>query len=279
MPPYLPPLDSLYEKAPSQPLSENYAPFDGIQYKVRTKDSIANIASRGGRSAKLLMKFAFGTDDPREVNWYLRNRVGCKAYCPNKHNFSFSDDADPGLIWLPSKVYARLTETPVPAAHRYDAPGISPRYVQKTSNVCWGAAVANIYDWKKRKPRRRVTEALTEIGFRWGLLYESGSYITGPTFRSLAGDAGLRSHATGDFLQDHYWMSILKSRGQMLMLQSAYGSWTHWIVITGYEVQADGRLSVIYVDPGDGIQYSSFADVLYSKLLEAPTQVAKVWSY
>ncbi|MEZ6063463.1 MAG: papain-like cysteine protease family protein [Planctomycetaceae bacterium] len=279
MPPHLPPLDSSFERAPSRPLPENYAPFDGIQYKVTNTDTIANIASRGGRSAKFVMDYAFGTHDPREVNWYLRNRVGCKAYGPKKQNFAFSDAADPGLIWLPRQVYTRLTEKPKPTAHRYDTPGIYPRYRQKTSNVCWGAAVANIYDWKKRKPRRRVTEALTEIGLQWGFLYETGSYMTGPTFRSLAKDAGLRPHATGDFLQDDYWMSTIKSRGQMLMLQSAYGAWTHWIVITGYEVQADGKLTVIYVDPGDGIQYRSSADTMYSKLLDAATQVAKVWSF
>ncbi|CAN0458453.1 unnamed protein product, partial [Hapterophycus canaliculatus] len=58
-------------------------------------------AIRTGLSAKYLMKYAFGTTDPRNVNWYLRMVVGCKALGTFGKNYEFTTSADPGLIWLP----------------------------------------------------------------------------------------------------------------------------------------------------------------------------------
>ena len=122
-------------------------------------------------------------------------------------------------------------------------------------------------------------KALGEIGWEWELLYSAGSYLQGPQFKSLAADAGLKKVALGGFLDDQVWMETIHKRGALLMLQKAYGIWTHWIVLTGYELKADGKLWIDYVDPADGRKFGEPADALYAKCLDAPTRIAKVWGY
>ena len=52
-----------------------------------------------------LIWFNFGTDDPREVNWYMHHYVGCWKSNDGR-NFSFKD-ADPGLVYMPPLRYKR----------------------------------------------------------------------------------------------------------------------------------------------------------------------------
>src|SRR5262249_39738478 len=40
-----------------------------------------------------------------QVNWYLREYVGCVHSLDGGRNWAFSSDADPGYIFLPNKVY------------------------------------------------------------------------------------------------------------------------------------------------------------------------------
>jgi hypothetical protein len=240
--------------------------LSAIEYKVQDGDSLARIAYDGGIPPDTLLYYCFGTTDPREVNWYLRNRVGCKAYDPQVKNFSFSTSADPGLIWLPDHVYRRIKRKTRPAAHQYSVPGIIPRYWQKSANVCWGAAVANIYDWRIKHPRRTATMALAEIGSKWEATYTAGDYLQGPEFKELAADAGLKPLNIGDFRDDQIWMDTIKKRGALLILQKASGSWTHWIVISGYEYDSSHKLHISYVDPADGGKYSESADASTKKV-------------
>ena len=199
-------------------------------------------------------------------------------YSADGKNYSFSTSADPGLIWLPERVYRRVVAKPKPAPHKYSTPGIIPRYAQKSGTVCWGAAVANIYDWKKRT-RRTATAALAEIGSRWETLYNAGDYLEGPVFKELASDAGLKPFPIGDFRDDLVWMDTIRKQGPLLILQKAAGAWTHWIVISGYEYDSSNKLWIEYVDAADGLKYSETADAIYEKSLDARTQISKVWGY
>ncbi len=277
-PPHLPALAPEYEREPAKKTPAWIQPLNGILYKVRDGDNLAEIARKGGIPAATLLHYCFGTTDVREVNWYLRNRVGCKFYSLDGKNYSFSASADPGEIWLPDYVYRRITAKPKPAPHKYSTPYTIPRYAQKSGIVCWGAAVANIYDWKKRT-RRTATEALAEIGARWEALYNAGDYLIGPQFRELASDAGLKPLSIGDFLDDQVWMDTIRARGPLLILQKAGGPWTHWIVISGYEYDSSDKLWIDYIDAADGLKYSERADAIYEKSLDAPTQVSRVWGY
>src|SRR4051794_35818422 len=48
-----------------------------------------------------LMYYNFHTTNPAYVNWYLREYVGCRVPDHRRMNWKFSNDADPGKIWIP----------------------------------------------------------------------------------------------------------------------------------------------------------------------------------
>ena len=87
-PPHLPPLhpDFELEPPPKRKRGEWFKPVNGIQYKVQDGDNLADLALKGGMSSDALLEYAFGTTVPREVNWYLNNRVGCKFYSADVEN-------------------------------------------------------------------------------------------------------------------------------------------------------------------------------------------------
>lgn len=92
------------EKEPRPALPPNHRPADSIPYKVTdldTNDGWAGVARRNGVDAQKLIFFNFQTNNSDEVNWYLRNRVGCDLATDDRQNWKFSSSASPGIIYLP----------------------------------------------------------------------------------------------------------------------------------------------------------------------------------
>ena len=70
------------------------------RYRVRDGDYWGSVARRDMWSdPKGLVQFNFGTTKPEEVNWYLREFVGCNVSNDGGKNWSFSDSASPGHIY------------------------------------------------------------------------------------------------------------------------------------------------------------------------------------
>lgn len=104
------------EKRPvPQPIT--WAPPKGsFPYKVKNKDTWTSIAANfQAKSAQYLIFFNFyvfvdlknpnknsATD---QVNWYLREYVGCNVSNDGGRNWAFSDSAKPGIIHIPTKTY------------------------------------------------------------------------------------------------------------------------------------------------------------------------------
>jgi hypothetical protein len=91
------------EKPPRQPLQRNFRPQESYEYKVVDGDSWVKLAARLGIDVQKLIYFNFRTNDPGEVNWYLREYTGCKVPTADRMNWTFSDSAWPGKIYLPNK--------------------------------------------------------------------------------------------------------------------------------------------------------------------------------
>ena len=89
------------EKVPRNPLSKNFRPTNSEPYRVRDGDNWKSVAAKLGIDVGLLIEFNFHTKDPREVNYYLRDRVGCVLQTPDKNNWRFSSAAKPGIIYIP----------------------------------------------------------------------------------------------------------------------------------------------------------------------------------
>lgn len=72
-------------------------------FEIKTKDApnLGNIADVYGITWQDLVLMNFRTLNPLEINWYLRNRFGCKNH--NGTYYLFSRDDNPGYLLVPEK--------------------------------------------------------------------------------------------------------------------------------------------------------------------------------
>jgi len=87
----------------------DWQPPMSVPYKVKgsndknnpKRDTWISVGRQYNVDVKKLIWFNFQTENPDEVNWYLRRNVGCNVPTPNGRNWMFSDSASPGFIYLP----------------------------------------------------------------------------------------------------------------------------------------------------------------------------------
>jgi hypothetical protein len=74
-----------------------------LPHKVSDNESFETLALKYGVTAKEIALHNFGTSDPNEINWYLREYVGCKVPTRDQRNWRFSSTAAPGLVYIPDR--------------------------------------------------------------------------------------------------------------------------------------------------------------------------------
>jgi hypothetical protein len=72
-------------------------------YKVTSGDTLAGIAEANGLTLNELTEFNWGTVNPKEINNLLEKTVGCTQLTADKHNYIFSDDDNPGIVYIPKR--------------------------------------------------------------------------------------------------------------------------------------------------------------------------------
>lgn len=101
----------------------NWGPEGWYRYKVRFGDNWWSVASKDGWSDPMdLIEYNFKTRKPKEVNWYLRNFVGCTHATEDGFNHVFTDNLSPGYIYTVHK----LREQPAPIPARVPWPDVPP---------------------------------------------------------------------------------------------------------------------------------------------------------
>lgn len=90
------------------PAADDPQPLDGRKYalvlrrhRVATGETLASIAEDHGTTWQQLAQFNFGTTNPKELNRALRNQVGCRRRTADGANYIFTDDDDPGQLFIP----------------------------------------------------------------------------------------------------------------------------------------------------------------------------------
>lgn len=73
----------------------------GTPYKVKDGDNWWSIATANRVDVGALIAFNFKTSNPDEINWYLREKVGCRLETPDHDNYRFSSRDAPGTIYIP----------------------------------------------------------------------------------------------------------------------------------------------------------------------------------
>ena len=96
-----------------------FPPQGGPYFKYRVgrkkSESWVTIADDFRIDVWQLIKFNFLTEDPDEVNWYLREYVGCKDTTKDRKNWKFSQRATPGVIYVPNTHHRAETQPCRPA--------------------------------------------------------------------------------------------------------------------------------------------------------------------
>lgn len=98
----IPPLAT--EKRPAIPLPNTPRHGSRLQHKVQDDETLETVAQIYGISTKQLIQHNFATMDTGEINWYLREYVGCDLPTHDRKNWRFSDTAVPGIIYIPQEV-------------------------------------------------------------------------------------------------------------------------------------------------------------------------------
>ncbi len=76
----------------------------GTKYRVQDGDSWGSVAKKFGVSVHELIANNCGTHvNDAEINWYLHFRVGCNVSKDGGKNWSFSNSASPGFVYVPSR--------------------------------------------------------------------------------------------------------------------------------------------------------------------------------
>lgn len=103
---------------------KKYVPPGSYPVQVKTGMDFWKLAGRPevkdkGWTAMDLIEYNFRTRDPREINWYLYNKVGCRESYDGK-NYAFSSGDQPGVVYLPMiEVETPITGRP-PAVEEED---------------------------------------------------------------------------------------------------------------------------------------------------------------
>jgi hypothetical protein len=77
------------------------------EHKVRTGETLVSLAAKAGLSGKELTEFNWGTSDPKEINRFLRDVVGCTKKTADGKNYMFDSSDDPGIVLVPKRCEAR----------------------------------------------------------------------------------------------------------------------------------------------------------------------------
>jgi hypothetical protein len=130
----------------------DWQPTMSVAYRVRgpnnnknpkdpTRDTWISVARKHQIDPAKLIWFNFLTENPDQVNWYLRRNVGCNVATPDGRNWMFSDSASPGIIYLPidrhdmDRTIIQAKKTISPFAKEFEGPSSPLDKVGKAFDV------------------------------------------------------------------------------------------------------------------------------------------------
>jgi hypothetical protein len=134
-----------FERRPRRLVPRGMVVPNSVPHRVQDGESWETLAERYGVSADQIIYANFLTLVPEEVNWYLRQYVGCTKPTRDGRNWMFSSKAKPGIIQIPPQVFIfeeplTITGTPPP---RYYPVTVDPTTWTPPSGMADGGASAS----------------------------------------------------------------------------------------------------------------------------------------
>lgn len=271
------------ERRPASPLAKNFVP-NGllVPYKVKTGDSWGSIATQFDLMPWTLIEFNFPTvmktkdfeQKCEEVNWYMRENIGCTKSSDGK-NYSFSSFDQPGLVFIP------VIPKP-PRIKSYFVPDDLRLVEQPHNNVCWAAAATIMMSWHD-SAKYSIREAMELAGEEWLDLYKDRKGLpfqpVGRNYR-FAKACGMNAapFPCGDA---ETWMDVIKSKGPVAVSTYVAGRWDHMLVLYGVFFMNE-EATMYVVDPGTGtrekLKFKAFLES-YKEAFRDSGAKASIWFY
>ena len=130
------------ERRPANPLPRGARPGSRAQpHRVVDGETLESVAKKYGLGINQLIQHNFATLDPAEINWYLREHVGCTLPTKDGKNWRFSSIARPGLIYLPANTMR--TQSTLPA-------DLAPFEAQLRQEIAKVLAMSKAAEWTAR---------------------------------------------------------------------------------------------------------------------------------
>lgn len=118
-------------------------------HRVQTGDNFVKLAAQYGFEDPWdIIQFNYGTKDPEEVNWYLRELVGCTR-SNDGINYSFDSSDKFGIVYIPPKGWK--AGKPYETTHGYDIfkyDGGLAGYLFEEAPFVSGNSVSTIFNHK-----------------------------------------------------------------------------------------------------------------------------------
>jgi hypothetical protein len=254
--PHGPCLHSNYELAPKSPIPLHFRPLDGVEYKVSSGDTFASLAAFASMNVWDLIRFNYQTSNPKEVNWYLHHRTGCKSPDWDMKNFKFDDLDDPGVIYFPKTAYDRLLDAGLKPKKFYSeedfyrVPGRIRNFAQVFRTVtCWAIGTSMMMSWKDPY-LDNVEEALKTVGEKWWKRFDKNQALDDFDMTTFTAAAGLKR---GGVLETpEMWMWAIRTLGPLMLRRPSAEGFVHWVVVTGYHVEPPYSFKVRFTESSNG---------------------------
>jgi Papain-like cysteine protease AvrRpt2 len=236
-------------KRPSSPVARDYRPASGQRYKVKDNDSWGSLAQTRGMSPWELIRYNYPGlpanqhQAALEVNWYLQEYVGCRKLTADLKNYCFSNDATPGLVWLPGRMNSSIF-LPVPVM------------IQPQTWSCWYTSLQMVVKyWRDRGLGQGLIDPSEDAETR--ALYNSNTGIS--ERERIARKLGF-TVLYASLTEEGMW-DLLK-KGPVIYAGAWPGQLSgHWVVIVGI---SDTQL--VINNPAVGMQTWDY-DYFMSKYL------------
>ena len=149
------------ERHPTMPVPRNWGALQqGIPYRPRDdpkQEDRELVVRKFAVGVKELIYFNFMTDNPDEVNWYLRRHVGCEKISPSGNNWMFSRRATPGYIYIPPADDQAFTYDPEPICSW--SPKLEEAFIRRLH------AIAQGMPGNKGHRIKRLMQVITNAGY------------------------------------------------------------------------------------------------------------------
>jgi hypothetical protein len=213
-------------------------------HRVGDHETFATVAQKSGVPVETLIRHNFRTLDPSEINWYLREYVGCKLSTADGRNWRFSAAASPGLIWIPKTV---LEMDPVLITGQ--VPGLPSETVPKGGPAHLANVIKFAHEFKTKE---------FEVGyfaFQFKLAVEgevSSSSLTTVQVKKDSIKAGIEGKLTED-VKGAFALKLEKVRIEDVAAAVKAKDWKGFLKkFAGAELGLKGGLSLGPVDQWEG---------------------------